>query len=367
MNRRRSLVWLSLTGILVAGCTALSPMALPATFTPEPTRLALPQLKLNDAPENICRDATQFQFLPLTVGPWPQNVGATWALFLEEQTTPLESGNWTPGQELFVAFPKGEPLPPGRYTIDLMSGTLRAGAHTFTVLDTDPQITDLAIWQTPDGPPTVQLPDGTRIFYLHAVYSSVCPGAPLWITVKNTDETVICTEKLTLDAANGELEVPCYHPGGELFTYGDYLATWELMGKEQYDLVFQIGEAPLPPAQYATMCTPLFAAAGLSPEGKTFRAGERFEWYTQAIFVGTSCSDLAPETSWETHWYRNGQEIQHRQGVWSGATGDLIWDSLTGLEEAPFLNPGAYSVTLEIAALAPLTTTFTILQYIRGE
>jgi hypothetical protein len=51
---------------------------------------------------------------------------------------------------------------------------------------------------------------------------------------------------------------------------------------------------------------------------------------------------------WQSRWYREGTLVREEAGIWDGANEAMVWDSLTGVPENPFLLPGSYTVTLEI-------------------
>ena len=115
--------------------------------------------------------------------------------------------------ELFVAFPKGEALPPGRYTLALRADGVSLGEHTFAIAADTAAVTSLGLALTPTGPVLVRLPGNTQHFYLRYTYQGACPGAPYWITVRHED-AIICTHNATLPQAEGTESVACYHSDG---------------------------------------------------------------------------------------------------------------------------------------------------------
>jgi hypothetical protein len=94
---------------------------------------------------------------------------------------------------------------------------------------------------------------------------------------------------------------------------------------------------------------------------------ESFEWYTQAIYAGRGCSQLSPATRWRATWYRNGEPARTTTGTWDGGSRGVVWDSVTGVITAPFLLPGTYSVTLNIAGVESQTATFDVIPYVTPE
>ena len=351
--------------VLLVSCTA-SPVTAPAEATPTPP----PELRFPTASAELCREATQLRLQPLVDAAWPAELVAAWELTAAGDDAALASGEWSPEQrDLFVAFPQGAPLPPGEYVLTLRVGDARVGHYPFTVCADEAQLTSLSLALTPDGPGMGHLPDGTRTFYLRYAYDAICPGAPLWVTVSREDET-ICTHSLSLTEARGEGAVACYRAEGAPLEYGSYRATLTLMGEEVGGFLFLVGEKPVATVAtvetvYHPVCEPLFTALGLTPAGEPYRHLERFEWYTQGVYAGTHCRDLPPQATWETHWYRQGEEVRVHHGVWAGPTEGVLWDSLTGTDAAPFLRYGTYSVTLTLADTTPLSASFRVYSYVR--
>ncbi|MCD6345654.1 MAG: hypothetical protein J7M17_08665 [Anaerolineae bacterium] len=345
--------------VLLASCTA-SPEPAPAVTTPTPP----PGLRFPTASAELCREAIQLRLQPLVDAAWPAELVAAWTLTVAGDDAALASGEWSPEQrDLFVAFPQGAPLPPGDYVLTLRVGDARVGHYPFTVRADEAQLTSLSLALTPAGPGIGHLPDGTRIFYLRYAYDAICPGAPLWVTVSREDET-ICTRSLSLTETRGEGTVDCYREEGAPLEYGSYRATLTLMGEKVGGFTFLVGEKPVETV-YRPVCEPLFTALGLTPAGEPYRPLERFEWYTQGIYAGTHCRDLPPQATWETHWYRQGEEVRVHHGVWVGPTEGVLWDSLTGTDAAPFLRHGPYSVTLTLADTTPLSASFRVYPYVR--
>ena len=367
-----------LLGSLVACASNTSP-------PPTPTPLSPPQVTFDAAPDTLCQAATQVRFNPEALDIWPITVKAQWTLTREGESAGLSQGEWQPGMgELFVAFPKGEALPPGRYTLALRADGVSLGEHTFAIAEDTAAVTALGLALTPSGPALTRLPGGTQHFYLRYTYQDACPGAPYWIAVRHAD-AIICAHNATLPQAEGTESVACYRKDGAPLEDGDYHAELTLMGRTQHTFAFKVGDDPIPiptatpiatatPAPTATpeppalVCAPPFAAAGLTPEGEPFLPQERFEWYSQVIYVGTRCDGLLRGTTWESVWYRNGIDVRTASGVWNETGGaGVIWDSITGIPGAPFLLPGEYTVTLALNGTEPLTATFRLIAYVRPE
>ncbi len=387
MGAQRKSRFLSLAVAVLMGCllgllTACASTT-PSPFTPTP--LIPPQVTFNAAPDTLCQVATQIRLAPEALDVWPITVKAQWTLSREGESAVLSQGEWQPGMgELFVAFPKGAALPSGRYTLTLRADGVVLGEHTFAIAEDTAAVTSLGLALTPSGPPLTRLSGGTQHFYLRYTYRGACPGAPYWLTVRHQD-AIICTHNATLPQAEGTESVACYRKDGAPLEDGDYHAELTLMGRTQHTLDFTVGDAPTPippatptatvtPAPTATpeppapVCAPPFAAAGLTPAGEPFLPQQRFEWYSQVIYVGTRCEGLSPGTRWESAWYRNGVNVRAAGGVWNETGGSgVIWDSITGIPGAPFLLPGEYTVTLTLDDTAPLTATFRLIAYVRPE
>jgi hypothetical protein len=116
------------------------------------------------------------------------------------------------------------------------------------------------------------------------------------------------------------------------------------------------------PTPETVSCGPLFTAAGLTSDGEPFLPLTLFDWYTQVVYAGSTCRHLAPGTPWHSAWWHEGELVREADGTWQGASEGVVWDSLTGQPGNPFLVPGAYTVTLEIAGLS-LDAAFNVYEY----
>ena len=360
---------------LCCGCLPASPPA-PTAVLPTSSAEGARQVSWVKAPASLCRSATHLRLRPEIVGAWPITATAAWRLTPAEAATLLNAGAWQPDlPELFVGFPGGEPLTPGQYSVHLETN-LKADSeiiarHTFTVTATPPTVTDLTLAMTPNGPEIARLADDTRHFYVRYEYEGACTGAPIWVVVRRGEETA-CKRSLTLTTVAGQGAVACYREDGAPFEAGAYRAALTLMGEPSREVAFEIGpppptQTPIPTATPAPTCGPLIISAGLTPDGDPVLVRESFEWYTQAIYAGRRCAHLSPTTRWETTWYRNGEEVRATSGTWAGASRGIVWDSITGIITAPFLRPGAYSVTLEIAGAGAQTAAFDVVPYVTPE
>lgn len=355
-------VMCALIGVVLTSCNA------PST-TPTPTVAvipAFPELQLSGAPEVLCREATQLRLEPLLQGVWPTGEIATWQLVNVNADGVLTSGEWMPVErDWLVTFPKGRPLEASDYRVVLRAGSHDLLSHTFTVLADAPTLDQTQIHLTPNGPVVDRLPERARVFYIHFRYAGVCPGAPLWLSVSN-DSGMVCNHTINLPELAGDGAVACYREDGAPFQVGTYSAKLTLGAVGSWDVDFEVGAEPTPPPPpptYATRCDPLFVAAALDSTGKPLLIRDRFEWYTQAIYVGAMCYDLPPAAPWKALWYREGALVREFQDVWTGGSEGVLWDSHAGTLEAPFLRFGMYSVTLTISATAPSTTTFRVIAY----
>ena len=354
IHRALSLAFVCLP-LIISACA--SPYASSGAGWPvaEPT---YPALAFPAAPTTLCRDATQLRLHPVIEGTTPLEIPATWQLIAADDATPLSGGQWIPGQsDLFVAFPKGSPMAPGDYTLTLTAGETTLGSHSFTILDTEAQITGLELYLTPDGPAVEALEAKTPVFYLHYTYSAACPGTPLWVTVAR-EELPLCSQHLSLSEDHGEGVAACYQQEGTPWERGEYTALLTITGSDPVTFPIRIGPEPQSPT-----CEPLFVAAGVTPDGSPTALQTRFQWYTQALYSGTQCRGLSPDLGWEISWQRSGSKVRHYRGTWQGDAEGTLWDSLTVTETTRFLTTGAYSVTLTVDGQKPLTTTFAIIPY----
>lgn len=362
-----SRIWLLtglLAGVLLGACTPTP------TPEPEPTPRP-PSVQFLQAPPTLCRDATQLRLDVQVAGPEISDANAAWSLHGEGGNEPLNRGSWSgESGELYVPFPDGAPLAPGDYEIRVVWQDRLLASQPFTIQDEAPAIEDLWIALTPGGEPQTRLVPEVRHFYVQLTYEDACPGTPYWLTITD-DAGVACTRNGRLDAQAGTTSIPCYRNDGLAFAEGSYEATVTLMEETQESQAFDIA-SPIPtptstPRPTATpsppKCGSLFTAAGLTPGGEPFLPLTRFDWYTQAIYVGAECDRLAPRTSWQSLWYRNGEQVRRQAGTWNGEPEGVIWDSLTGVPGSPFLIPGTYTITMQIAATDPLTTEIRVLPY----
>jgi len=342
--------------LLMAPACAMPPTSTGARWPAVAT--ASPTLTFSAAPPTLCRDATQLRLHPVIEGTTPLALPATWHLAAAGDPAPLASGQWIPGQpDLFVAFPKGQPLAPGDYTLTLTADEATLGSHTFAILDTEAQLTGTELYLTPDGPAAEALETETPVFYLHYTYSAACPGTPLWVTVSR-EEVPLCSQHLSLSEDHGTGVVACYRQDGAVWERGDYTALLTITGSDPVTFSLRIG-----PELHTPTCEPLFVAAGITPDGSPTALQTRFQWYTQALYSGTLCRDLPPDLGWELSWQRSGSEVRHYRSTWQGDAEGALWDSLAVTETTRFLTAGAYSVTLTMDGQSPLTATFTIIPY----
>ena len=352
---------------LLSACAGAGSMQQTSTPERKPTTVA-PNLRWVNPLQMLCRDATQIRLQPVIEGEWPAGAVAEWEIHRASETAVIASGTWTPKErDLYVAFPDGEPLVPEAYMLNVHVDETTIAEHTFSVQGRGPRLTSISLAPTPAGPAVAAITDLPHVFYLRYAYQGVCPGASLWMTVKREEETV-CSRNLTLQAESGEGAVACYRDDGTVFEPGVYQATFTLVGSEG-ELTFRLGEEPKPvateePVVYDPVCESPFAAVGLMPDETPYRPQERFEWYTQSVYVGTQCRDLPPSFIWVMRWYRNGEVVRVYRDRWQGGESGLLWDSLTGTETSPFLRPGTYTATLALADEPPLEVGFRVVAYV---
>ena len=360
----------TMAGLLLSACRPASTPE--AVTTPRP-----PTVRFLQAAPTLCRDATQLRLDVQVAGPIIQNEKASWSLYRKGKDQPLNQGPWSgESGELYIPFPDGSPLQPGDYEIRVKWQDRSLTRQPFTIQAEAPSVEKLGIALTPDGETQSQLMPGIRHIYVQLTYDNACPGAPYWLTVTQKD-AVVCKQNGGLDAQRGMVAIPCYQNDGQAFGEGTYDVTVTLMDDIRSTQTFAVtspsptptptstpSPSPTPtPTPLTPVCAPLFTAAGLTPEGEPFLSSSLFDWYTQVVYVGTECDHLVAGTTWQSTWYRDGEQVRTQEGRWAGEPKGVIWDSLTGVPGSPFLIPGTYTITLKIEATAPLTAEIEVLSY----
>ncbi len=354
MNHKPDLAGVLLLCLLTLIACQPSPAATPVLPTATPTP-GLLRVDFPNAPATLCREAAQLRLRPQLTGLRPA-APLTWVI--TGTPSPL-SGEWdTASETLYVAFPAGRSLAPGEYTLTLYRDSASVGQHTFTIVDVPPEIASLTLALTPDGPSLTTVNAGTHLFYLRYTYTGACTGTPLWVAAY-LDTEPLCRGNFTIEQERGAETFACYREDATPFEVGDYRALVTLMGDITQGVAFQVREPPPPPPS-PLHCEAPFVAAGLTPEGESFRPGDRFEWYTQSLYVGQTCEGLQPGALWEAAWYRQGVQVRAASGAWDGGVHGLVWDSFTG---ETFLRSGVYTVTLRIADQPPAVLDFRIIAY----
>ncbi len=369
--KRKWWLWILLASLLLSACgqATSAPNTPAADLTPA---TPLPSLRFVNPPTLLCRNATQLRLRPIVEGAWPADTVATWDVRPTAETTVIAEGTWTlKERDLFIALPDGTPIIPGDYVFTFYVNDTEIAEHAFTVQATSPQLEAISLGLTPSGPEITTLQERPRVFYVRYTYDAVCPGTPLWITVTREGETIL-NRDLTLQASQGAGSVACYLEDGGIFEPGRYEATLTLAGGEERHLDFELGKTPEPeetetPDVQMPVCETPLTAMGLTPGGEPYRPLERFEWYTQAVYVVTDCRNIPDGLRWIARWYRNGEEVRVHRGQWTGDESGVIWDTLTGTEEAPFLRAGTYTTTLSLGGSTLLETDFRVIPYVPAE
>ncbi len=365
MDTRRAGWQRAFVGILALTWAACSRAPAPTAIAPR-----VPDVQLVDAPDVVCGSATQIRVRVQTSENWPAESPATWRLtgaagqLVGEGTWVLRDGTF------IVAFPDGRPLPSGSYTLDLAWQEVDLGQLDLSVSPQSPAITDLAVRRVPDGEAVSRLDPNTELFYVGYAYEGGCLGAPYWVTVRDRAGATVCNTSGVLDTLGGTGAMACYLGDERLFEVGSYEAEMTLMGEvtRVLDFAIQLDPAAATPAPTRTptpeivSCEPLFTAAGVTSEGEPFLPLTLFDWYTQVVYAGSTCRNLVPGTVWRSAWWHEGALIREASGAWQGASEGVVWDSLTGQPDNPFLAPGAYTVTLEIAG-TPFEAAFDVYAY----
>ncbi len=337
---------------------------------PGPTAVPsrVPEVQLVDAPDVVCGSATQIRVHVQTSEEWPAESPATWTLTGATGRS-VGEGTWVLRDGTFiVAFPDGQSLPSGPYTLDLAWNEVALGHLVLSISPQSPAITSLAIRRVPDGESQSHLASNTELFYVGYAYEGGCLGAPYWVAVRDPAGATVCNTSGILDALTGTGEMACYLGDGRPFEEGGYEAEMTLMGEVTRVLEFPIqpepaAATPAPtPTPESVSCEPLFTAAGVTSEGDPFLPLTLFDWYTQVVYAGSPCRNLLPGTPWRSAWWHEGTLIRETSGTWQGESRGVVWDSLTGQPGNPFLPSGSYTVTLEVAGV-PLDAAFDVYAY----
>lgn len=355
---------LIMAGLLLAAC---GPFLIPAS-TPSPPRP--PDIIVLDAPERVCGTATQLRVEIQTSTNYADNAPGTWALTDPSGDT-VHEGTWIFREGAFlVPFPEGH-LEPGSYSLKLEWESLEIAYHGFVVDAAMPAITELSILHVAPGSPLAQLDEEVDLFYITYAFEGGCVGSPYWIVVRDEQGGTVCSRDDTLEKTSGSDTLVCHLEGEAPLESGTYEVEMTFMSVSK---TASIDIEPPPPTPAPThtptprptpgpvTCDPLFTAAGLSPDGEPSVILTIFDWYTQAVYAGSACRNLTPGTRWRSTWQREGEPIRETNGVWEGPTEGIVWDSLTGKPDNPFLLPGTYTVTL-IVEKTPLSATFEVFEY----
>lgn len=362
--RRSGLAFIALLALVMGACTA--PGTPPATGTPAP-----PTVALLAPPTRLCSRATQLRLEVRTSHEPDTPAAATWTLVGASAET-LSQGTWRPTDgPLLIPFPDNHPLPGGRYELRLDWGDTPLAGHAFEVASAPPRITRLDVSLLPQGQAVDTIPATCPTLFVNYGYADGCIGTPYWLTVQDDAGRAICAWHDTLTAMEGGDALPCYQAEGTPLAPGTYTATLTLADDITHQVAFAVAPPPTPmPQPTATpsatprppRCTDPFVAAGLTPTGEPFLPLTLFDWYTQVVYVGVRCRGLAPGQPWQAMWYHQGDPVRTAQGTWQGPAEGVVWDSLTGVPEDPFLRPGTYTVTLQIADTA-FNQTFNVYAY----
>jgi hypothetical protein len=348
--------WISALILLITLPAACTPRT--TSPSPSPTR-AIPAASLLTAPDLVCGSATQMR-LQLQVS---ENLSAddpgAWEL-IGPRNAQVTTGGWIVRDgAVLIPFPNNAPLPPGQYSLHLHWREAELAGHTFTIGPPIPTLEMLDVSVVPGGTPapTLWMESPLRLFYINYAFEDACAGTPYWISTQNAAGETVCIHNGVLESADGTGTVPCYDVDETPFAAGWYETTMTLPGEVSRTVSFEIAvpkpTATPPPTQTprppTVMCETSFTAAGITPEGEAYLPRSFFEWYTVAIYTGRVCRNLQPGTPWRSTWSRQGTRVREINGLWEGPPTGLVWDVLTGVPANPFMPPGTYTVTLEIA------------------
>ncbi|MGC9522269.1 MAG: hypothetical protein ACP5HG_10385 [Anaerolineae bacterium] len=353
LQRWRRLI-LSVIAALLAACTPISTPQAPSISSRPP------EVSFLEAPEVVCSAATQIRLYVQSSEDLPIEAAGEWELRDAGYQT-LYQGMW-PVRDgaLLIPFPDGRPLSSGSYTVSLRWNGFDLAEHTFTIGPHEPIIEHLTISLLPGTASLSEVPLGSRVVHVNYAYAGGCRGAPYWIAVRDGAGETVCSHHDILPAMSGDGTMTCHRSDGEPFAEGDYEAQMTLTEDVSEVVRFSVvpeaapptptpspSPTPLPPV----VCSDPFVAAGITPEGKPFLPLEVFDWYTEVVYVGARCQHLQRGMEWRSRWYREGALVREEAGIWDGANEAMVWDSLTGVPENPFMLPGSYTVTLEINSL----------------
>lgn len=366
-RRWRILVLVGWIGALLLACTPTTP---PPLATSTPVVPVPPRVEIVEAPAVLCRTATQLRLAVQTDVELTAETPAEWQL-LSPDGQPAGQGIWTVRDGVvLVPLPADAPLASGIYTLHLTWREHELATYEVRLRGGVPAITELSVSLTPDGRPRNVLPVGPRVVYVTYQYADACIGTPYWVTVWDVAGEKLCSETGTLTDLQGSGAVACFTDGDGLLPPGAYRVEMTLTDAVRADARFTI-EAPVAvasptpaptPTPQPVSCEAPFVAAGITSAGEPFLSPELFDWYTEVVYAGARCQNLTPETAWQSQWYLDGVVVRDAAGTWVGAPAGVLWDSLTGELENPFLAPGTYTVTLTVSGV-PLTSTFSVFDY----
>lgn len=356
-TRRSGLILIGLLVLMGIGACG-APDAPPATQPP-----VAPSVVLLTPPTWLCSRATQLR-LEVRTSHRP-DTPVSWTL-VNGSGEALGQGTWqlTDGP-LLIPFPDHRPLPGGLYELQLDWGDTPLVRHTFEVAAAPPRITRLDVSLLPQGQAVDMVPASSSVLFINTGYENGCLGTPYWLTVQDRAGQAICARHDTLTARTGSDAFPCYQAGGKPLAPGTYTATFTLADDIARQTTFAVVAPPTPTPQPTAAptatprpprCSDPFVAAGLTPTGEPFLPLTLFDWYTQVVYAGVHCRGLTPGQPWQAMWYHQGEVVRTAQGTWQGPTEGVVWDSLTGVPEDPFLRPGTYTVTLQVADTAFMQT-----------
>jgi hypothetical protein len=365
----RSPQWIAYLMLIFGALTACTPGATPAI---PPPSIAVPTAALIAAPDLVCGPATQVRLqLQLSQNLPAEDPGA-WELTGSDDEV-VTQGEWIVRDgSVLVPFPDNAPLPTGQYRVRLDWQGAELVTHTFFVGPPYPTIEKLEVSVVPGGVPDsilwTQAP--LQLFYVNYAFAGACTGAPYWISTRNATGETVCTHSGVLDSVEGEGAAPCYQEGETPFAIGQYETTITLPGEITRTVSFEIAAVeptatPAPtrtPRPPSVICETTFTAAGITPEGEPYLPHSIFDWYTVTVYTGRMCRNLQPGTAWRSSWIRDGTLVREAEGLWEGPAMGVVWDVLTGVPANPFVPPGFYTVTLEIAGNSS-EATFNVYEY----
>jgi hypothetical protein len=119
-----------------------------------------------------------------------------------------------------------------------------------------------------------------------------------------------------------------------------------------------------PPPSFNGLTTCLGVLSPTAP----FRAGEDFDWHTQAVYAVFDYSGMRDGLAWSAVWIRDGEEVAREEDAWDlerGGSEGTLWVAHFN-PEGTFMWAGAYTVSLYIEDALQAEASFRVRRYEPG-